>query len=93
LVYLEVERGLHGTWEHIAPQISKQITAMENIDTKNKIAENCIKKINKTPNLKELLSEIDIEEINTHGTINKILIQSLKVALLIDFIPRACSHY
>jgi len=84
---LEVERGIHGTWEHIAPQISKQITAMESIDTKNKIAENCIKKINKLSGFKELLSEIDIEEINIHGTINKILLQSPKVALPIDFIP------
>jgi hypothetical protein len=84
---LEVERGIHGTWEHIAPQISKQITAMENIDTKIKIAENCIKKINKNPSFKDLLNEIDIEEINIHGTINKILQSPPIVALPIDFIP------
>jgi len=84
---LEVERGIHGTWEHIAPQISKQITAMENIDTKIKIAENCIKKINKNTSFKDLLNEIDIEEINIHGTINKILKSPPIVALPIDFIP------
>ncbi|WP_461246182.1 hypothetical protein [Treponema sp. R6D11] len=84
---LEVERGIHGTWEHIAPQISKQITAMENIDTKIKIAENCIKKINKNTAFKDLLNEIDIEEINIHGTINKILKLPPIVALPIDFIP------
>jgi hypothetical protein len=84
---LEVERGIHGTWEHIAPQISKQITAMENIDTKIKIAENCIKKINKNTSFKDLLNEIDIEEINIHGTINKILKSTPIVALPIDFIP------
>jgi hypothetical protein len=84
---LEVERGIHGTWEHIAPQISKQITAMENIDTKVKIAENCIKKINKNTSFKDLLNEIDIEEINIHGTINKILKSPPIVALPIDFIP------
>jgi hypothetical protein len=84
---LEVERGIHGTWEHIAPQISKQITAMENLDTKIKIAENCIKKINKNVSFKDLLNEIDIEEINIHGTINRILKLSPIVALPIDFIP------
>jgi len=84
---LEVERGIHGTWEHIAPQISKQITAMENIDTKIKIAENCIKKINKNTLFKDLLNEIDIEEINIHGTINKILKSPPIVALPIDFVP------
>ena len=84
---LEVERGIHGTWEHIAPQISKQITAMENIDTKIKIAENCIKKINKNASFKDLLSEIDIEEINIHGSVNNILKSPPIVALPIDFIP------
>jgi hypothetical protein len=82
---LEVERGIHGTWEHIAPQISKQITAVENIDTKTKIAENCIEKIDKP--FKDLLNEINIEEINIHGTINKILKSAPIVALPIDFIP------
>ena len=84
---LEVERGIHGTWDHIAPQISKQITAMENIDTKTKIAENCIKKINKNNPFKDILNEIDIKEINIHGTINNILKSSPIVALPIDFIP------
>ena len=84
---LEVERGIHGTWEHIAPQISKQITAMENMDTKIRIAENCITKINKNNAFKDLLNEIEIEEINIHGTINKILKSSPIVALPIDYIP------
>jgi len=84
---LEVERGIHGTWDHIAPQISKQITAMENIDTKNKIAENCIKAINENNPFKDMLSEIDIEEIKIHGTINNILKSPPIVALPIDFIP------
>jgi len=84
---LEVELGRHGTWDHIAPQISKQITAMENIDTKNKIVENCIKQIDKNKAFKDLLSEIDIQEINIHGTINKILQKSPEIALPIDFIP------
>lgn len=36
---LEVERGDHETWGHIAPQISKQLVAVMNRETKNKIAE------------------------------------------------------
>jgi len=84
---LEVELGRHGTWDHIAPQISKQITAMENIETKNKITENCIKQIDKNKLFKDVLSEIDIQEINIHGTINKILQKSPEIAIPIDFIP------
>ena len=84
---LEVERGIHGTWEHIAPQISKQITAMENIDSKTRIAENCVNKINKNTSFIEVLKEIDVKEINIYGTINKILEQPPIVALPIDYIP------
>lgn len=84
---LEVERGIHGTWEHIAPQISKQITAMENMDTKARIADNCVNKINKNTSFKDLLNEIEIEEINIHGAINKIMKSPPIVALPIDYVP------
>jgi len=84
---LEVERGIHGTWEHIAPQIVKQITAMQNEETKNKITENCIKEINSKEGFIDLLNEIDIQEINIHGQINKILKKDPIVSLPIDFIP------
>ena len=84
---LEVERGIHGTWEHIAPQIVKQITAMQNEETKNKITENCIKEINRKEGFVDLLNEIDIQEINIHGQINKILKKDPIVSLPIDFVP------
>jgi len=31
---IEVERGIHRTWDHIAPQVSRQITAIVNEATK-----------------------------------------------------------
>ncbi len=84
---MEVERGIHGTWEHIAPQINKQITAIQNDDTKIKITENCISEIKKTPNFIDLLNEINISEINIHGEIEKILRKDPIVSLPIDYIP------
>lgn len=44
---LEVERGDHETWGHIAPQVSKQLVAVMNRETKNKITELCIAEIGK----------------------------------------------
>lgn len=85
---LEAELGDHGAWEHIIPQITKQITASKNIGTKTKIAEECIEKINKDSSFKDLLDEIGIEEINIYRTINKILEQPPKISLPIDFIPK-----
>ena len=84
---MEVERGIHGTWEHIAPQNNKQITAIQNDDTKVKITENCIIEIQKNKNFIELLSEINISEINIHGEIEKILRKDPIVSLPIDYIP------
>ncbi len=84
---LEVERGIHGTWEHIAPQVVKQITAMQNDATKNRITENCIKEIRRKKGFTDLLAEIDIEEISIHGRINRILKKDPVVALPIDTIP------
>ena len=49
---LEVERGDHETWGHIAPQISKQLVAVMNRETKNKITELCIAEIGKLPLLR-----------------------------------------
>ncbi len=65
----------------------KQITAMQNEETKNKITENCIKEINSKEGFIDLLNEIDIQEINIHGQINKILKKDPIVSLPIDFIP------
>ena len=44
---LEVERGDHETWGHIAPQIGKQLVAVMNREMKNKITELCIAEIGK----------------------------------------------
>lgn len=84
---MEVERGIHGTWEHIAPQINKQITAIQNDDTKTKITESCISEIQKNKGFIDLLSEINISEINIHGEIEKILRKDPIVSLPIDYIP------
>lgn len=84
---LEVERGIHGTWEHIAPQVVKQITAMQNRETKNKIVDNCINEIKQKSGFTDLLAEIDIQAIGIHGRLNRILKKEPIVALPIDMIP------
>lgn len=54
---LEVERGCHDTWEHIAKQINRQLVAVKNPATKIKIADLCISEIGKQakPNGKSAL--------------------------------------
>ncbi len=71
---LEVERGDHETWGHIAPQISKQLVAVMNLEIKNKIAELYIAEIGKQKEFSKLLeSDLKIQQIHVHGFVQKIL--------------------
>ncbi|MEE0875766.1 MAG: hypothetical protein UIH18_00590 [Fibrobacteraceae bacterium] len=85
---LEVERGDHETWGHIAPQISKQLVAVMNRETKNKIAEHCIAEIGKQKEFSKLLeSDLKIQQIHVHGFVQKILEKAPIVSLPIDYSP------
>ena len=64
---IEVERGIHRTWEHIAPQVSKQLTAIVNEDSKTKILLQALEEIKSHKEIKDLLSEIGIQDIGIHG--------------------------
>ena len=81
---LEVERGDHETWGHIAPQISKQLVAVMNRETKNKIAA----EIGKQKEFSKLLeSDLKIQQIHVHGFVQKILEKAPIVSLPIDYSP------
>lgn len=85
---LEVERGDHETWGHIAPQISKQLVAVMNRETKNKITSLCITEIEKQKEFSNLLeSDLKIRLINIHGLVQKILEKDPIVSLPIDYSP------
>ena len=85
---LEVERGDHETWGHIAPQISKQLVAVMNRETKNKITSLCIAEIEKQKEFSNLLeSDLKIRLINVHGLVQKILEKDPIVSLPIDYSP------
>ena len=85
---LEVERGDHETWGHIAPQISKQLVAVMNRETKNKITELCIAEIGKQKEFSKLLeSDLKIQQIHVHGFVQKILEKDPIVSLPIDYSP------
>ena len=85
---MEVERGVHDTWEHIAKQIGKQLVAVMNRDTKNKITELCIAEIGKQKEFSKLLeSDLKIQLIHVHGFVQKLLEKDPIVSLPIDYSP------
>lgn len=84
---IEIERGIHRTWDHIAPQVSKQLTAIVNEASKAKILIQAMEEIKGRKDFRELLSEIGIEDINIHGELQSILSKPPIIALPIDEIP------
>jgi hypothetical protein len=90
---IEVERGAHGTWQHIAPQVSKQLTAITNEETKAKLITQAFDAISELKALRELLAEIDIPEMHIHKELQTILAKSPILALPIDEIPDDLEDY
>ncbi len=84
---IEVERGIHGTWDHIAPQISKQITAITNTETEERIKTFCLQEIENNKDFKDLLFEIGISEMKIHSNLNRIFECMPIIAIPIDEIP------
>jgi len=84
---IEVELAAHGTWQHIAPQISKQLTATIANGAKAKIIDLCLAMIGSDSELQDSLEELGIKLIDIHGKLNAILDKKPEVALPIDDIP------
>jgi len=86
---LEVERATHGTWEHIAPQVSKQLIALKNDTTKRRIHDEALSIISKTDELKlSIINELKIQEIQISNIINDILRKQPIISIPIDGMPK-----
>ena len=85
---VEAERATHGTWEHIAPQVARQLTAVTNPDTRSRLLDAALQALMQDSDLLELLvGELEVAEIALHGKIDTILQNDPIVAIPIDEIP------
>lgn len=85
---VEAERAIHGTWEHIAPQISKQLAAVVFADTRQLILQLALDLIKQNKTLRALIKELGINEFEVHGRIEKILRKKPTIAIPIDAAPK-----
>ncbi len=81
---VEVELSHHGTWDHIAPQVSKQLAAVNNEATRERILKQALDIVSTSDEIKEALVELGIGEIDIHGRISDILKDLPIVAIPID---------
>lgn len=85
---VEVERAVHGTWEHIAPQISKQLAAVNSSETRELIIQLALNQIGQNKELLEIFVELGIGELEIHGKLQQILRKAPSIAIPIDGIPK-----
>ncbi len=84
---VEAELCQHSFWSHIAPQISKQITAARKDVSRSLIIEIVVNKYTENNEIKEIFEEEDIAEINVRSVLDEILQKEPIVGIPIDKIP------
>jgi len=83
---VEAELLLHNVWNHIAPQVSKQIIASLQSTTKKIIEALAVEQYQSDNTTKEKFNEQGIKEINVRKVLSEILEKEPQVGLPIDSI-------
>lgn len=84
---VEAELASHGTWQHIAPQVSKQIAATDSQATRESLLAICMDMVKKSKEAAEVFEDLNIPQIEIHGKLQKILKKPPTIAIPIDSIP------
>ncbi|MGK5085372.1 hypothetical protein WDW37_18960 [Bdellovibrionota bacterium FG-1] len=84
---LEAELAHHGTWQHIVPQVSKQMTAIESPATRIAILAIAVDLVRTSKDAANVFAELGISQIDIHGVLEKILSNRPTIAIPIDAIP------
>jgi hypothetical protein len=85
---VEAERAVHGTWEHIAPQVSRQLAAVASPSSRDAIIKFALEAIGQSATLKQVLVELGVSEIQIHSRLLRIIRKDPTVAIPIDEIPK-----
>lgn len=84
---VEAELASHGTWQHIAPQISKQLTAVHSQATRDSILALALDLVKSDQDTAAVFAELDISQLEIHGKLQTILKKSPTIAIPIDSVP------
>lgn len=90
---VEAERAVHGTWEHIAPQISKQLVAVATLETRELLLQIALNLIASNKTLKDIFQDLGVGELEIPGKLQKILRKPPTIAIPIDRIPRDLTEW
>ena len=81
---VEAELAHHSVWNHIAPQVAKQVIAAKNPATKQKLIELVIDKVRDDESLQDKFAEQQIDQIDYRRVLNEILNTDPIIGMPID---------
>ncbi len=84
---VEAELAAHGTWQHIAPQVSKQITAVDSPATRDTILKVALDLVKSDKTAAAVFSDLGVAQLDIHGTLQSILKTAPTIAIPIDGVP------
>jgi hypothetical protein len=84
---VEAELASHGTWQHIAPQVSKQVAAVDAPATREAILTIALDMIKRDEELQGVFADLDILPMDIHGVLQNIIRKAPVIAIPIDAIP------
>lgn len=84
---VEAELASHGTWQHIAPQISKQLAAVDSQATRDSILAIALDLVKSDKNVAGVFADLGIAQLDIHGKLQTILRKSPTIAIPIDGVP------
>lgn len=81
---VEAELGYHSVWNHIAPQVTKQVLAVSRSETRQLLSELLVQMINEDSVVKEKFDDEEIKEIDIRKVIGDIFEKSPIIGMPID---------
>lgn len=90
---VEAELSSHDVWQHIAKQISKQLTASLQDSTREKLVGLFFSAVNESPLLQEKIVNEGIQLIQIHKVISEILKKDPIIGIPIDLINKDLKDY
>lgn len=84
---VEVELAKHGTWNHIAPQVSKQLVAADNPQTRRELTKITLREIENSENWMKRFSEKKIPLTRIQQLLERVMEKEPTIVVPIDAIP------
>ena len=84
---VEAELSHHSIWNHIIPQVTKQIQASDNLETKKLVKNLAVESYSEKEDTKEKFGEVGVRKINIRKFVGEILSKKPIIGIPIDEIP------